>query len=481
MLFVAGAAAPLADPDLPMHLAVGKWIIDHGAVPHMEPFAWTRAGAPYFAYSWLAQISFFALLSQCGVLALRALNGLVFAGSFAAMFIAARTMRTSREACWLAGAFNFVVLLSLSAFLRPQALLFTIVPLAWASVVKAIESPQSRWPVGALLVLTVLAANTHILFPLIAVPLVLCVLRDAGARLTLTLAGAVAIGMLLSPYGLDWPAVFWLNFSPNASSGPRTLIAEYRSGFVSVLPMGVLLASLPLVAWPTLVTRERIAYGALWLIGLVAFALRVKGLIVWWLVALPLIVGASEIALAAAPRSYRTFPILLTLALAVTTTFRFVVGGAVTTPSIVVAWRAEHRVSRRSLSGPAAIATEPLLAILAKLDAPARLLTVFDLGSYVPWRAPLVSESIDGRGIFPDSAALPDAALMPTDRTRPLGPWRSADAAIVPLSYPVAAVLDSAAGWERLSTTDGRSPMGRIGLWVRSDWYAAARATRTVP
>ena len=123
LLFVAGAAAPLADPDLPMHLAVGEWIVRHGAVPHVEPFAWTRAGAPYFAYSWLAEIAFYALLTHGGALALRVLNGLVFVGAFAAMFVAARAMRVSREACWLAGAFNIVVLVSLSAFLRPQAIL----------------------------------------------------------------------------------------------------------------------------------------------------------------------------------------------------------------------------------------------------------------------------------------------------------------------------------------------------------------------
>lgn len=478
LLFVAGAAAPLADADLPMHLAVGEWIVRHGAVPRVEPFAWTRAGAPYFAYSWLAEITFYALLAHGDVLALRALNGLVFVGAFAAMFVAARAMRVSREACWLAGAFNFVVLLSLSAFLRPQAILFTIVPLAWAVVVRAIEWPHSRWPIGALLVLTVLAANTNILFPLVAVPLVLCVLRGAGAGRSLTLAGAVAIGMLLSPYAMEWVPVFRLNFAPNAMSGARNLIAEYQSGFVGALPMGVLLASLPFVAVSALEPRERLVYGALWLVGLVAFALRVKGLVVWWLVALPLTLNACEVALAAAPRSYRKFPILLTAALAVTATFRFVVGGAVTTPSLAEAWRAEHRVSRRSLSGPAAIATEPLVAILARLDEPVRLLTIFDFGSYVRWRAPLVSESIDSRGIFPDSAALPDAAVMPADRTRPLGPWRSADAAIVPLSYPVATVLDTATGWERLATTDGNSPMGRIGLWVRRDWYAVRRAPR---
>ena len=56
LMFALGFAAPLADPDLPMHLATGAWIVQHHAVPWVEPFAWTRWGAPYYAYSWLPEV-----------------------------------------------------------------------------------------------------------------------------------------------------------------------------------------------------------------------------------------------------------------------------------------------------------------------------------------------------------------------------------------------------------------------------------------
>jgi hypothetical protein len=472
MLFIAGTLAPLADADLPMHLAIGEWIVRHGAVPHAEPFAWTRIGAPYFAYSWLAEVTFYELLEHGGPLALRALNGLIFSGAFLAMFVAARAMRVSRRACWLAGALNIIVLLAISAFLRPQAFLFILLPVAWTAVVRAIELPHAKGPLIALLVLATLAANTHILFPLVTVPLVLCTLRDVRRGRAVALVCAVIVGMLLSPYGLEWVSVFRLNFSPNALFGPRTLIAEYQPGFSGAMFAGVILASLPLIVAPALPTSERKVYGVLWLVGLVAFALRTKGIVVWWFLALPLVMVACELTLARASGPFRKFPILLTLALAFSTGYRLIVGGAADTPSLGAAWRAEHTAPRRSLSSPVAIATEPLLAQLARLEAPVRLLTVFDLGSYVPWRAPLVSESIDGRTIFPDSAALPDAVLMPVARVRALGPWESANAAMVPLAYPVAAALDSASGWMRLTTTSTRAPLGAIGLWVRRDWYA---------
>ena len=46
VVFCFGAVRPLADPDLPMHLSVGEWIVRHRAVPFLEPFAWTRMGEP---------------------------------------------------------------------------------------------------------------------------------------------------------------------------------------------------------------------------------------------------------------------------------------------------------------------------------------------------------------------------------------------------------------------------------------------------
>jgi len=44
---------------------------------------------------------------------------------------------------------------------------------------------------------------------------------------------------------------------------------------------------------------------------------------------------------------------------------------------------------------------------------------------------------------------------------------------LVPLSYRVAAVLDTATGWRRLETSPS-APGARdsVGLWVRRDWWA---------
>ena len=101
------------------------------------------------------------------------------------------------------------------------------------------------------------------------------------------------------------------------------------------------------------------------------------------------------------------------------------------------------------------------------------MMSTFTLGSYLTWRLPHLSQSIDSRGIFPDSVSAVEAFRFASDREVPLGPWRSADLVLVPLSYRVAAVLDTATAWRRVATAPS-APGARdsVGLWVRLDWWA---------
>ena len=70
---------PLADPDCPIHLATGEWIARHHAVPFIEPFAWTRPGAPFLAYSWAIELIYY-IMAHLGPLGLGALQGLLYWG-----------------------------------------------------------------------------------------------------------------------------------------------------------------------------------------------------------------------------------------------------------------------------------------------------------------------------------------------------------------------------------------------------------------
>ena len=52
------AAHPLANNDLPMHLAVGDWVQQNGKVPSNDPFSATGHGGSWVAHEWLAATLF---------------------------------------------------------------------------------------------------------------------------------------------------------------------------------------------------------------------------------------------------------------------------------------------------------------------------------------------------------------------------------------------------------------------------------------
>src|SRR5205823_2330672 len=55
---------PLDDPDVFMHLAIGRWVAQNGAVPWVDTFAST--GEPWIAYSWLFQLVAYGIHASLG-------------------------------------------------------------------------------------------------------------------------------------------------------------------------------------------------------------------------------------------------------------------------------------------------------------------------------------------------------------------------------------------------------------------------------
>jgi len=52
------ALQPLANNDLPMHLAIGEWILDHATLPSRDPFSFTARGTPWVPHEWLAEVAY---------------------------------------------------------------------------------------------------------------------------------------------------------------------------------------------------------------------------------------------------------------------------------------------------------------------------------------------------------------------------------------------------------------------------------------
>lgn len=68
------AMAPIANPDLGWHVALGRLIVESGSIPDTEPFTHTARGAPMVAHEWLSQVAYQGVIELLGVLGLRWAN-----------------------------------------------------------------------------------------------------------------------------------------------------------------------------------------------------------------------------------------------------------------------------------------------------------------------------------------------------------------------------------------------------------------------
>src|SRR5438477_7532799 len=84
-LFIAAmimfAAAMVVDGDPFMHITAGQWMIQHGAVPHSDPFSYTFLGKPWNAHEWLSEIVMAEAYRLGGMSGLRVLYGLAVAAT----------------------------------------------------------------------------------------------------------------------------------------------------------------------------------------------------------------------------------------------------------------------------------------------------------------------------------------------------------------------------------------------------------------
>ena len=296
LLFATGFSLPFADPDLSMHLATGEWIARHHAVPFTEPFAWTRPGAPFFAYSWLIELIYYLLMVHVGPLGLGALQGFLYLGLGAAMLVLGRVAEWNPWVIILMALSNLMVALGATPYVRPQCILLIVLPLCWALVYRSREAPRLAPTLAALLGISALAANTHLLFPLTLAPCV-ALLEDppVDRKRLIAVPAAICAGWLFSPYAFVLVPMFKLYFAKNAVLGPPSGIAEYKPGFQVLMSAGtdpvVIAALLTVAPWfvvPRLNAKARFLHGVLWLAGLLLFALAVRSLIVWWVVSLPI-------------------------------------------------------------------------------------------------------------------------------------------------------------------------------------------------
>ncbi len=110
---------PDTDPDLWWHMATGRFIVDTGTIPRVDPFSYTAAGRPWVAHEWLAEVVLYLTYRSGGYLALVLLAGTAITLTFG---IVLRTLRLLGLKPVVASCITFWVA-SMSLFgwnVRPQ-------------------------------------------------------------------------------------------------------------------------------------------------------------------------------------------------------------------------------------------------------------------------------------------------------------------------------------------------------------------------
>lgn len=475
---VAGFLFPLIDPDLPMHLRTGEWIVREGRVPFTEPFAWTRPGAPFFAYSWLAELLYLGSFSAFGENGLHLVHAVTAAGAFLTVIALGRASRWTPWATLLVALLSFAVWISFIGAVRPQALMGVTVPLSWLGAEWTVRG-RTKEGVALTLVAAVLTVNTHVLFPVTAMPVLRFLVEPQtkwrGAFVFLVANG---LGWLMTPYAFAFVDMMRINFTGNALIGPATSVTELEAGWkafmhtaLSIRIAAVILLVAPLTIPSRLITdRERFLYGLAWAGGAFLFGTAVRGIVIWLLAALPLLArSAAAIPLPQLERTRRInrwATMMVPLGL---------IGGVAKQSKELPVMSAT--VATRQLPVPAAIVMEPLVRLVeCALNAPlnTHAYVSFNYGSYLVWRLPSLSYSIDGRNIYPDSVAGAEAYQVSNDGPMRLGPWRSADIAFAPLAHATARAIDASPEWRLLRVSVPVDTTDRpAGLWAKRSWLSA--------
>ena len=259
---------PLADPDLGWHLAGGLWILDHRAVPRLDPFGMLQA--QWVDYSWLAQVVFAAAYRAGGFTGVRILQFAVlmlFSGMLLLVFLSLNEKRFGRSGTALyAAVFSslLAVIFAAPVFeLRPQmfSLFFLVVFLGLAA--------RRRYPALFLIAITVMWANIHVYWIFLPLLYVLFAWREHKSKAQVLIFGAVFAGAgIINPYGADlYRTLARYAFQHNEAN---SLIKEFQSLSLScglIFWICLLLAVLFLLSARAVWRREGTALLALLLFG----------------------------------------------------------------------------------------------------------------------------------------------------------------------------------------------------------------------
>ena len=156
--YVASDTSLFADGDTSWHIATGRWILEHGAVPFHDPFSFTMPGKDWHAHEWLAEVP---MALAYGAADWRGL-ALPFVAAFAfTLFLIGRELSRHFPVRWvvatLAAVFNILFSATLA---RPHLFAWAILTV-WLLLLLLRAREARRAPPLLAALLMVVWANMH--------------------------------------------------------------------------------------------------------------------------------------------------------------------------------------------------------------------------------------------------------------------------------------------------------------------------------
>lgn len=228
VVLVRALAWPIIPSDFWWQLAYGRWIVEHGSIPAVDHFSFTRAGEPYFDQPWLAQVLMYGIYRIGGAaLSLVALAALLGAAYGLLLRLCLRVGGSARLSAGLLMLSMSVAMTNWSmrsqAFALPLFVLYLTVLEEWRAGLRARPASASLARRGA----QVARGPRLWLLPLLMVPWVN--LHGSfvlgGALVALYLAGELT--------GLVWPRR--RGRPPGGTSGARDLLPLVGWGAAAAL------------------------------------------------------------------------------------------------------------------------------------------------------------------------------------------------------------------------------------------------------
>ncbi len=192
----------LLDGDVFMHARLGRYMIETGGPPTVDPASFAIPSATWYAFEWLSEMIYGALEMRWGMGSIALLSGLLVGLTIALIFY--DTLRRGGHLL-ITTLFMLVASNALNVHFHARPVLFTYLFTAIAMLILNRDREAPTKLLYVLPALTILWVNLHpgvaVLFPLLGILAISCG-TWASARRYATVGTLCAAATLLNPYGI---------------------------------------------------------------------------------------------------------------------------------------------------------------------------------------------------------------------------------------------------------------------------------------